>query len=211
MLVAAAAAALAGCSKADTVENARPESEIRSVCGFAAEIASSRTTLNDAATRMKCRRRPVGLLRDVATDLNAASSTYADGDTNFTAEIDTRATNVYAYYPYDAGQNTSYGYTSVNLPIAQTQTQEQAGVLAGRYVPMSAAAALVHGGRTVLSFTPAASLVAFDLYDAENNGESVKSVTFAPVGAKVNGNRYVDMTTAVPPMRRPTDSMCRRP
>lgn len=196
MLVAAAAAALAGCSKADTVENARPESEIRSVCGFAAEIASSRTTLNDAATRMKWSAGDrLGFYSDVATDLNAASSTYADGDTNFTAEIDTRATNVYAYYPYDARQNTSYGYTSVNLPIAQTQTQEQAGVLAGRYVPMSAAAALVHGGRTVLSFTPAASLVAFDLYDAENNGESVKSVTFAPAGAKVNGNRYVDMTT----------------
>lgn len=144
-------------------------------------------------------RRPVGLLQRRGDDLNAASSTYADGDTNFTAEIDTRATNVYAYYPYDAGPEHLLRIHDVNLPHAQTQTAGAAGVARRPVCAVSAAAALVHGGRTVLSFTPAASLVAFDLYDAENNGESVKSVTFAPVGAKVNGNRYVDMTTAVPP------------
>lgn len=196
MLVAAAAMASAGCSKADIADEARPESGIKSVREFTAEIASSRTTLNDAATRMKWTAGDrLGFYSDVTTDLNVASSTYADGDTNFTAEIDTKATKAYAYYPYDAGQNTSYGYTSVNLPIKDAQTQTQAGVLAGQYVPMSAAASLVEGEKTVLSFTPVASLIAFDLYDAENSGESVKSVTFAPTGVKINGNRYVDMTT----------------
>lgn len=196
LLVAAAAMALAGCSKSDIADEVRPESGIKSVRGFAAEIVSSRTTLNDAATRMKWTAGDrLGFYSDVTSDANVASSTYAEGDTNFTAEIDTKATKVYAYYPYNAGQNTTYGYTSVNLPIAQSQTQTQAGVLAGENVPMSAAATLAEGEKTVLSFTPAASLVAFDLYDAEDSGESVKSVTFTPAEVKINGNRYIDMTT----------------
>ena len=53
MLVAAAAMALAGCSKEDVSDNALPGSGTKATRGFTAEIASSRTTLNDAATRMK--------------------------------------------------------------------------------------------------------------------------------------------------------------
>ena len=53
MLVAAAAMALAGCSKEDVSDNALPGSGTKATRGFTAEIASSRTTLNNAATRMK--------------------------------------------------------------------------------------------------------------------------------------------------------------
>ena len=93
--------ALAGCSKEDVSDNALPGSGTKATRGFTAEIASSRTTLNGDATRMKWTAGDqLGFYTDVETDLNVASSTYAEGATNFTAEIDTKATKVYAYYPY---------------------------------------------------------------------------------------------------------------
>lgn len=200
MLVAAAAMALAGCSKEDVSDNALPGSGTKATRGFTAEIASSRTTLNDAATRMKWTAGDqLGFYTDVETDLNVASSTYAEGATNFTAEIDTKATKVYAYYPYFKSQmdkDTPRTHENVSLYIEDAQTQTEAGVLNGNMVGMYASATLAEGQNTVLTFTPIASLIAFNIYDAENNGDAVKSITFTPAGGeKLNGQHIYNLET----------------
>ena len=196
MLVAAAAMALAGCSKEDVSDNALPGSGTKATRGFTAEIASSRTTLNDAATRMKWTAGDqLGFYTDVETDLNVASSTYAEGAPNFTAEIDTKATKVYAYYPYFSSQKDRT-YENVSLYIEDAQTQTEAGVLNGNMVGMYASATLAEGQNTVLTFTPIASLIAFNIYDAENNGDAVKSITFTPAGGeKLNGQHIYNLET----------------
>lgn len=198
MLVAVAAMAFAGCSKEDVSDNAQPGSGTKTVRGFVAEIATSRTTLNDAATRMKWTAGDqLGFYTDVATDLNVASSTYADGAANFTAEIDTKATKVYAYYPYFNGQKDRT-YENVSLYIEDAQTQAEAGVLDGQWVGMYASATLVEGENTVLTFTPIASLIAFNIYDTGNNGDKVKSVTFTPAGGEMlNGQTIYNLETGV--------------
>ena len=192
--------ALAGCSKEDVSDNALPGSGIKATRGFTAEIASSRTTLNDAATRMKWTAGDqLGFYTDVETDLNVASSTYAKGATNFTAEIDTKATKVYAYYPYFKSQmdkDTPRTHENVSLYIEDAQTQTEAGVLNGNMVGMYASATLAEGQNTVLTFTPIASLIAFNIYDAENNGDAVKSITFTPAGGeKLNGQHIYNLET----------------
>ena len=196
MLVAAAAMALAGCSKEDVSDNALPGSGTKATRGFTAEIASSRTTLNDAATRMKWTAGDqLGFYTDVETDLNVASSTYAEGATTATAEIDTKATKVYAYYPYFSSQKDRT-YENVSLYIEDAQTQTEAGVLNGNMVGMYASATLAEGQNTVLTFTPIASLIAFNIYDAENNGDAVKSITFTPAGGeKLNGQHIYNLET----------------
>ena len=196
MLVAAAAMALAGCSKEDVSDNALPGSGTKATRGFTAEIASSRTTLNDAATRMKWTAGDqLGFYTDVETDLNVASSTYAEGATNFTAEIDTKATKVYVYYPYFSSQKDRT-YENVSLYVEDAQTQTEAGVLNGNMVGMYASATLAEGQNTVLTFTPIASLIAFNIYDAENNGDAVKSITFTPAGGeKLNGQHIYNLET----------------
>lgn len=188
--------ALAGCSKEDVSDNALPGSGTKATRGFTAEIASSRTTLNDAATRMKWTAGDqLGFYTDVETDLNVASSTYAEGATNFTAEIDTKATKVYAYYPYFSSQKDRT-YENVSLYIEDAQTQTEAGVLNGNMVGMYASATLAEGQNTVLTFTPIASLIAFNIYDAENNGDAVKSITFTPAGGeKLNGQHIYNLDT----------------
>lgn len=188
--------ALAGCSKEDVSDNALPGSGTKATRGFTAEIASSRTTLNDAATRMKWTAGDqLGFYTDVETDLNVASSTYAEGATNFTAEIDTKATKVYAYYPYFSSQKDRT-YENVSLYIEDAQTQTEAGVLNGNMVGMYASAPLAEGQNTVLTFTPIASLIAFNIYDAENNGDAVKSITFTPAGGeKLNGQHIYNLET----------------
>ena len=189
MLVAAAAMALAGCSKEDVSDNALPGSGTK-------EIASSRTTLNGDATRMKWTAGDqLGFYTDVETDLNVASSTYAEGATNFTAEIDTKATKVYVYYPYFSSQKDRT-YENVSLYVEDAQTQTEAGVLNGNMVGMYASATLAEGQNTVLTFTPIASLIAFNIYDAENNGDAVKSITFTPAGGeKLNGQHIYNLET----------------
>ena len=196
MLVAAAAMALAGCSKEDVSDNALPGSGTKATRGFTAEIVSSRTTLNGDATRMKWTAGDqLGFYTDVKTDLNVASSTYAEGATNFTAEIDTKATKVYAYYPYFSSQKDRT-YENVSLYIEDAQTQTEAGVLNGNMVGMYASATLAEGQNTVLTFTPIASLIAFTIYDAENNGDAVKSITFTPAGGeKLNGQHIYNLET----------------
>lgn len=196
MLVAAAAMALAGCSKEDVSDNALPGSGTKATRGFTAEIASSRTTLNGDATRMKWTAGDqLGFYTDVETDLNVASSTYAEGATNFTAEIDTKATKVYAYYPYFSSQKDRT-YENVSLYVEDAQTQTEAGVLNGNMVGMYASATLAEGQNTVLTFTPIASLIAFNIYDAENNGDAVKSITFTPAGGeKLNGQHIYNLET----------------
>ena len=188
--------ALAGCSKEDVSDNALPGSGTKATRGFTAEIASSRTTLNDAATRMKWTAGDqLGFYTDVETELNVASSTYAEGATNFTAEIDTKATKVYAYYPYFSSQKDRT-YENVSLYIEDAQTQTEAGVLNGNMVGMYASATLAEGQNTVLTFTPIASLIAFNIYDAENNGDAVKSITFTPAGGeKLNGQHIYNLET----------------
>ena len=188
--------ALAGCSKEDVSDNALPGSGTKATRGFTAEIASSRTTLNDAATRMKWTAGDqLGFYTDVETDMNVASSTYAEGATNFTAEIDTKATKVYAYYPYFSSQKDRT-YENVSLYIEDAQTQTEAGVLNGNMVGMYASATLAEGQNTVLTFTPIASLIAFNIYDAENNGDAVKSITFTPAGGeKLNGQHIYNLET----------------
>ncbi|WP_270481007.1 BACON domain-containing protein [Alistipes communis] len=200
MLVAAAAMALAGCSKEDVSDNALPGSGTKATRGFTAEIASSRTTLNGDATRMKWTAGDqLGFYTDVETDLNVASSTYAEGATNFTAEIDTKATKVYAYYPYFKSQmdkDTPRTHENVSLYIEDAQTQTETGVLNGNMVGMYASATLAEGQNTVLTFTPIASLIAFNIYDAENNGDAVKSITFTPAGGeKLNGQHIYNLET----------------
>ena len=196
MLVAAAAMALAGCSKEDVSDNALPGSGTKATRGFTAEIASSRTTLNGDATRMKWTAGDqLGFYTDVETDLNVASSTYAEGATNFTAEIDTKATKVYAYYPYFSSQKDRT-YENVSLYVEDAQTQTEAGVLNGNMVGMYASGTLAEGQNTVLTFTPIASLIAFNIYDAENNGDAVKSITFTPAGGeKLNGQHIYNLET----------------
>lgn len=188
--------ALAGCSKEDVSDNALPGSGTKATRGFTAEIASSRTTLNDAATRMKWTAGDqLGFYTDVETDLNVASSTYAEGATNFTAEIDTKATKVYAYYPYFSSQKDRT-YENVSLYIEDAQTQTEADVLNGNMVGMYASATLAEGQNTVLTFTPIASLIAFNIYDVENNGDAVKSITFTPAGGeKLNGQHIYNLET----------------
>ncbi len=192
--------ALAGCSKEDVSDNALPGSGTKATRGFTAEIASSRTTLNGDATRMKWTAGDqLGFYTDVETDLNVASSTYAEGATNFTAEIDTKATKVYAYYPYFKSQmdkDTPRTHENVSLYIEDAQTQTEAGVLNGNMVGMYASATLAEGQNTVLTFTPIASLIAFNIYDAENNGDAVKSITFTPAGGeKLNGQHIYNLET----------------
>ena len=192
--------ALAGCSKEDVSDNALPGSGTKATRGFTAEIASSRTTLNGDATRMKWTAGDqLGFYTDVETDLNVASSTYAEGATNFTAEIDTKATKVYAYYPYFKSQmdkDTPRTHENVSLYIEDAQTQTEAGVLNGNMVGMYASATLAEGQNTVLTFTPIASLIAFNIYDAENNGDAVKSITFTPAGGeKLNGQHICNLET----------------
>ena len=200
MFVAAAAMAFSGCSKEEVSDNAQSGSGIKTTRCFVAEIAESRTTLNGDATRMKWTAGDqLGFYTDVETDLNVASSTYAEGATNFTASIDTKATKVYAYYPYFKSQmdkDTPRTHENVSLYIEDAQTQTEAGVLNGNMVGMYASATLAEGQNTVLTFTPIASLIAFNIYDAENNGDAVKSITFTPAGGeKLNGQHIYNLET----------------
>ena len=76
MFVAAAAMTFAGCSKEDVSENGAPVAGGKVVRSFVAEFATSRTTLNDAMTRMVWSEGDqLGIYTDVETDLNVASST----------------------------------------------------------------------------------------------------------------------------------------
>lgn len=197
MFVAAAAMTFAGCSKEDVSENGAPVAGGKVVRSFVAEFATSRTTLNDAMTRMVWSEGDqLGIYTDVGTDLNVASSTYTEDAGNFSAQIDAAATKVYAYYPYYDGQY-SRRHTEVSLYIEDAQNQSEAGVLNGNMVGMYASAAIAgEGQNTVLTFDPIASIIAFNIYDLENSGEAVKSVTFSPAGGeKLNGQHIYDLET----------------
>lgn len=197
MFVAAAAMTFIGCSKEDVSENGAPVAGGKVVRSFVAEFAASRTTLNDAMTRMVWSEGDqLGIYTDVGTDLNVASSTYTKDAGNFSAQIDAAATKVYAYYPYYDGQY-SRRHTEVSLYIEDAQTQSEAGVLNGSMVGMYASAAIAgEGQNTVLTFDPIASIIAFNIYDLENSGEAVKSVTFSPAGGeKLNGQHIYDLET----------------
>ena len=195
MFVAAAAMTFIGCSKENVSENGMPVTGGKVVRSFVAEFATSRTTLNDAMTRMVWSEGDqLGIYTDVETDLNVASSTYTKDAGNFSAQIDAAATKVYAYYPYYDGQY-SRRHTEVSLYIEDAQTQSEAGVLNGNMVGMYASAAIAgEGQNTVLTFDPIASIIAFNIYDLENSGEAVKSVTFSPAGGeKLNGQHIYDL------------------
>ena len=197
MFVAAAAMTFAGCSKEDITENGVPAAGTKVTHSFVAEFATSRTALNDAMTRMVWSEGDqLGIYTDVETDLNVASSTYTKDAGNFSAQIDAAATKVYAYYPYYDGQY-SRRHTEVSLYIEDAQTQSEAGVLNGNMVGMYASAAIAgEGQNTVLTFDPIASIIAFNIYDLENSGEAVKSVTFSPAGGeKLNGQHIYDLET----------------
>ena len=87
-------------------------------------------------------------------------------------------------------------YENVSLYVEDAQTQTEAGVLNGNMVGMYASATLAEGQNTVLTFTPIASLIAFNIYDAENNGDAVKSITFTPAGGeKLNGQHIYNLET----------------
>ena len=199
MFVAAAAMTFAGCSKEDITENGVPAAGTKVTHSFVAEFATSRTALNDAMTRMVWSEGDqLGIYTDVETDLNVASSVYAEGDGKFTADIDAAATKVYAYYPYydfqkDDDKNDRT-HKNVSLYIQDAQNQTVAGVLNGNMVGMYASASIVPGQNTVLTFDPIASIIAFNIYDADNSGEAVKSVTFSPAGGeKLNGQHIYDL------------------
>ena len=197
MFVAAAAMTFIGCSKENVSENGMPVTGEKVVRSFVAEFATSRTALNDAMTRMVWSEGDqLGIYTDVETDLNVASSTYTKDAGNFSAQIDAAATKVYAYYPYYDGQY-SRRHTEVSLYIQDAQTQSEAGVLNGNMVGMYASAAIAgEGQNTVLTFDPIASIIAFNIYDLENSGEAVKSVTFSPAGGeKLNGQHIYDLET----------------
>ena len=197
MFVAAAAMTFIGCSKEDITENGVPAAGTKVTHSFVAEFATSRTALNDAMTRMVWSEGDqLGIYTDVETDLNVASSTYTEDAGNFSAQIDAAATKVYAYYPYFKGQGTRK-HTEVSLYIEDAQTQSEAGVLNGNMVGMYASAAIAgEGQNTVLTFDPIASIIAFNIYDLENSGEAVKSVTFSPAGGeKLNGQHIYDLET----------------
>ena len=197
MFVAAAAMTFIGCSKENVSENGMPVTGEKVVRSFVAEFATSRTTLNDAMTRMVWSEGDrLGIYTDVETDLNVASSTYTKDAGNFSAQIDAAATKVYAYYPYFKGQGTRK-HTEVSLYIEDAQTQSEAGVLNGNMVGMYASAAIAgEGQNTVLTFDPIASIIAFNIYDLENSGEAVKSVTFSPAGGeKLSGQHIYDLET----------------
>lgn len=191
-----------GCSKEDVSENGAPVAGGKVVRSFVAEFATSRTTLNDAMTRMVWSEGDqLGIYTDVGTDLNVASSTYTEDAGNFSAQIDAAATKVYAYYPYYDKQKdddkNDRTHKNVSLYIQDAQTQSEAGVLNGNMVGMYASAAIAgEGQNTVLTFDPIASIIAFNIYDLENSGEAVKSVTFSPAGGeKLNGQHIYDLET----------------
>lgn len=195
MSVAVAAMAFAGCSNEDISENGMPTAGEKVTRSFMAEFATSRTSLNDAMTRMVWSEGDqLGIYTDVETDLNVASSTYTKDAGNFSAQIDAAATKVYAYYPYYEGQGTRT-HKNVSLYIEDAQTQSEAGVLNGNMVGMYASAVIAgEGQNTVLTFDPIASIIAFNIYDADNSGEAVKSVTFSPAGGeKLNGQHIYDL------------------
>lgn len=197
MFVAAAAMTFIGCSKENVSENGAPVAGGKVVRSFVAEFATSRTALNDAMTRMVWSEGDqLGIYTDVETDLNVASSIYTKDAGNFSAQIDAAATKVYAYYPYYKDQGTRK-HTEVSLYIEDAQTQSEAGVLNGNMVGMYASAAIAgEGQNTVLTFDPIASIIAFNIYDLENSGEAVKSVTFSPAGGeKLNGQHIYDLET----------------
>ena len=202
MFVAAAAMTFIGCSKENVSENGMPVTGEKVVRSFVAEFATSRTTLNDAMTRMVWSEGDqLGIYTDVGTDLNVASSTYTEDAGNFSAQIDAAATKVYAYYPYYDKQkdnnNNDRTHKNVSLYIQDAQTQSEAGVLNGNMVGMYASAAIAgEGQNTVLTFDPIASIIAFNIYDLENSGEAVKSVTFSPAGGeKLSGQHIYDLET----------------
>ena len=202
MFVAAAAMTFIGCSKENVSENGMPVTGEKVVRSFVAEFATSRTALNDAMTRMVWSEGDqLGIYTDVETDLNVASSTYTKDAGNFSAQIDAAATKVYAYYPYYDKQKdddkNDRTHKNVSLYIQDAQTQSVAGVLNGNMVGMYASAAIAgEGQNTVLTFDPIASIIAFNIYDLENSGEAVKSVTFSPAGGeKLNGQHIYDLET----------------
>ena len=93
-------------------------------------------------------------------------------------------------------KDTPRTHENVSLYIEDAQTQTEAGVLNGNMVGMYASATLAEGQNTVLTFTPIASLIAFNIYDAENNGDAVKSITFTPAGGeKLNGQHIYNLET----------------
>ena len=199
MFVAAAAMTFIGCSKENVSENGMPVTGEKVVRSFVAEFATSRTTLNDAMTRMVWSEGDqLGIYTDVGTDLNVASSIYTKDAGNFSAQIDAAATKVYAYYPYYDGQY-SRRHTEVSLYIEDAQNQSEAGVLNGNMVGMYASAAIAgEGQNTVLTFDPIASIIAFNIYDLENSGEAVKSVTFTPAdGALSCGQHVYNLETGI--------------
>lgn len=199
MFVAAAAMTFIGCSKENVSENGMPVTGEKVVRSFVAEFATSRTALNDAMTRMVWSEGDqLGIYTDVETDLNVESSTYTKDAGNFSAQIDAAATKVYAYYPYYEGQGTRT-HKNVSLYIEDAQTQSEAGVLNGNMVGMYASAAIAgEGQNTVLTFDPIASIIAFNIYDLENTGEAVKSVTFTPAdGALSCGQHVYNLETGI--------------
>ena len=160
MLVAAAAMSLASCSKDAPEEIGAPVSQTKTITVTAdvtrTQFGSDRTQLVWSGDDQ------FGVYTDKNSDKNIASGKYEDAaDGAFSFKVNSLATTIYAYYPYDA--NIVTGRTAVSLGIPYSQTWNGPGVLNGKNIPMTASGT-IEGSNVRLSFEPIACVLALNVY-----------------------------------------------
>ena len=142
------------------------------------EIAGVKTTLDGDRQKLTW---SVG---DAITIFNNVDNTYSGVDYapgDILVNVPPGTNSVFGLYPASTG-NTS-GPTSVSLRIRRYQAQSTPGVLNGANYPM-AASGTVSGGAAVLTFKPAASAFALNVYKSGLAGsETLEAVRVTPTVA----------------------------
>lgn len=119
-----------------------------------------------------------------AGDMNKPSSLVNENGC-FHVELSNKATEVYAYYPYYGSlryndilnaETKECAPNEIRLPISAIQRQKEAGKLNGENLPMLAKATLSTQGTATLTFSPLASIIAFNVFG--ENGENVETISF---------------------------------
>lgn len=197
--VVAVAMAFVSCSKdADVDEFAAPEVDSRMITAVV-DIDATRTSLNTDRSQLQWTAgEKFGVFSEQAADRNLESTAYTAGTLFVIRNLSEEAETLYAYYPMNTVNNNSkYSATSAYLTIESSQTQEAAGVLNGKYYPMTAVGQIQvddEEKETVeLLFKPWACALALNIYGGSID-ERVVSVKFkseTPSSGSMDG---VDLT-----------------
>lgn len=190
-LLSVATVAFAACSQEDVFVEENTGGEEKKEFSFQAEIdPMTRTTFGeDYRGLVWTEGDQLGLYTNNG-DANVPSTTYKEGSP-FVASLSAGTGEVYAIYPYWEGAKREGN--KIVTQLSQYQTQEKAGVLNGKNIPMWAKASIA-SDKASLVFTPKASILAFNIYNPKaGSDEVVTNVSFT--NTYMSRGVYINLTT----------------